>query len=170
MRGFLKKSPSQFDAIAIDTVVRNALALGRSVLNDSRVDVQTRIAAGLPRVYGDPVQLLQVLLNLIVNACEAMSGEHVATRHLTIKAALTGDDHVEVLIADTGVGLPRGGDHLVFEPFFTTKDKGLGLGLAICRSIAQAHGGRLWGENNPQGGATFHLELPAKAARGVALR
>ena len=170
MRGFLKKSPSQFDAITLETVVRNALALGRSTLNAAGVSVHTRIPTGLPRVYGDPVQLLQVLVNLIMNACEAMSGEHVRDRHLTIKAALTDDDYVEVLVADTGVGLPRGGDHLVFEPFFTTKDKGLGLGLAICRSIAQAHGGRLWGENNPEGGATFHLLLPTESAHGAVLR
>jgi signal transduction histidine kinase len=165
LRLFLKEGHPQFERIALETVVRDALALSRSTIQLSGVDVHTQIAAGLPRIQGDPVQLLQVVLNLIVNGCEAMTGVPGQDRHLRLEAVLSGPN-VEVLVADCGVGLPARAQDRVFEPFFTTKDKGLGLGLAIGRSIATVHGGRLWGENNPQGGATFHLILPTDHAHG----
>jgi signal transduction histidine kinase len=161
-QSILKKDALDFESLAIETLVRDALVLGRGAISTSGVEVQTRIADGLPRVLGDPVQLLQVLLNLIVNACESMSSIPASDRRLLLQAARLGDEQLEVLITDSGVGLPAGGEERVFEPFFTTKENGLGLGLAIGRSIATAHGGRLWGENNPQGGATFHLVLPTE--------
>jgi signal transduction histidine kinase len=87
-------------------------------------------------------------------------------RRLHVHAAQNGREHVEVQIADSGVGLPKGGEDRVFEPFFTTKEHGLGLGLAIGRSIVTAHGGRLWGETKPDGGARFHVLLPIDASYG----
>jgi signal transduction histidine kinase len=93
-----------------------------------------------------------------------MSGTPRADRHLRLYLARLDPEHVTLSIVDRGIGLPRGGEHRVFEPFFTTKDTGLGLGLPIARSIAIAHGGRLWAENNPHGGATFHLRLPIRVA------
>src|SRR5206468_13020274 len=128
-------------------------------ISTASVEMQTQIAGGLPRVRGDPVQLLQVVLNLIVNGCESMSARPPSSRRMSLEVAAVGSrqDHVEILIADSGTGLPAGAADQVFEPFFTTKEKGLGLGLAISRSIATEHGGHLWAENNLQGGATFHL-------------
>jgi signal transduction histidine kinase len=161
VRSFLREGNAHFEDLAVETVVRDALALGRSAIVISRVDVRTQIAGGLPRVWGDPVQLLQVVLNLIVNGCESMSRIPPPDRYLRLQVGKNGSNHVEVQVTDLGVGLPDGREDSVFEPFFTTKDKGLGLGLAIGRSIATAHGGRLWGENNRNGGATFHLVLPA---------
>ena len=160
LRSFIKEGESHFDALALETVTRHALELGRSSLELWGVDAHTQVAPNLPRVRGDRVQLLQVLLNLVFNACESMSQIPIAERRLQLRVNRVGQEHVEVSVADRGGGLPAGGEDRVFEPFFTTKDEGLGLGLPIGRSIANTHGGRLWGENNLRGGATFHLVLP----------
>jgi two-component system sensor kinase FixL len=166
LRSFLREGESRFEPLALETVLRDALALGRSAVAFSGVDVETQIATGLPRVRGDHVQLLQVMLNLLVNGCESMSAVPAPNRRLRLEIGPKGREHVEVMIADRGIGLPAGDEDRVFDPFFTTKGKGLGLGLAIGRSIASAHGGRLWGENNPHGGATFHLVLPTDGGHG----
>ena len=166
-RSFLKEGESRFEPLVVESVVREALALSRSAVTFSGVEVQTQISAGLPRVWGDPVQLLQVMVNLVVNACESMSLTPQADRCLRLQAASLGHEQVQLSVADSGVGLPNGGEDHVFDPFFTTKSKGLGLGLSIGRSIVTAHGGQLWGENNPSQGATFHLVLPAE---GVGVR
>jgi signal transduction histidine kinase len=159
LRSFMKDGKNQFEAIAVESVVRDTLALSRSAVELSRVKVELEIPAGLPRVRGDPVQLLQVLLNLVVNGCESMSRTPTPDRRLTVRAIPLGGNFVELLVEDCGSGLPNGEEDRVFEPFFTTKGSGLGLGLSICRSIVTAHGGRLWGENNSGRGATFHLML-----------
>ena len=159
LRSFMKAGTSRFEPLAVETVVRDALALSKSTVELSGVEVQTSIPAGLSRVWGDPVQLLQVMVNLVVNGCESMHMTPSATRRLELEVAPLDRDHVEVLVADHGIGLPNGGEDRVFDPFFTTKEHGLGLGLAIGRSIVKAHGGRLWGENNAYHGATFHLVL-----------
>jgi signal transduction histidine kinase len=160
LKSFVRKDQSRFQILAIDKVVRDALALGHNIINVSGARLQTEIAAGLPRIHGDPVQLLQVVLNLIVNACESMNDIPRSNRRLFLQLTHASHRHLELSVSDNGIGLPGGSKEQVFEPFFTTKQKGLGLGLAISRSIATTHGGRLWGENNPNGGATFHLELP----------
>ena len=159
LRTFLREGESQFEPLVVDTVVRDALALSKSTVALACVDVETHIPAGLPHVWGDPVQLLQVMVNLVVNSCEAMSDTPTSERYLRLHVAPVDPDHVEVLVSDSGVGLPNGDEDRVFDAFFTTKEHGLGLGLAIGRSIATAHGGRLWGENNLYQGATFHLVL-----------
>ncbi|HEX7959709.1 MAG TPA: ATP-binding protein, partial [Terriglobales bacterium] len=166
LRSFMKEGQSQLERLAIENVVRDALALGRSTIEMSGVDVDIQIAAEIPRVRGDAIQLLQVLLNLIVNSCESMSSVPAPDRHLILRVARSDRAHVTIEIADHGVGLPQGSEDRIFEPFFTTKRKGMGLGLAICRSIATAHHGRLWATNNPNGGATFYLALPSEEAHG----
>jgi C4-dicarboxylate-specific signal transduction histidine kinase len=163
---FLKKGQPRFESLALETVVHDALALSRNAIALAAVEVETEFAGDLPRVHGDPIQLLQVTLNLIVNACEAMKQKNAAPRRLRVGVARNGPQQVELAIADSGVGLPDDEANRVFEPFFTTKEKGLGLGLTIGRTIARAHGGRLWAENNPDGGATFHLVLPAEGTDG----
>jgi signal transduction histidine kinase len=167
LRSFIKDGDQQFEPLTLDVLLRDALALGRTSMEISGVDVQTQIAVGLPRVRGDAVQLLQVILNLVVNGCESMSRAPLAERRLRLHVGRAGPNQVEISIADNGVGLPTGGEDRVFDPFFTTKAKGLGLGLSIGRSIATAHGGRLWAENNPGGGATFHLVLPVDAGHSA---
>jgi len=113
----------------------------------------------LPLVAGDRVQLQQVMLNLILNAAEAMSGNSPGVHRLHIRTMLH-QGRVRASVGDQGHGLPADVERL-FQPFYTTKPKGLGLGLAICRSIITVHHGRLWAEPGPEGGAVFYFELPA---------
>jgi len=160
LRSFVRKEDSRFELVSLAKVVRDAIALGHNVIAHSGANLQTHIAGGLPAVRGDSVQLLQVVLNLIVNACDSMNGITKPNRRLIMQLKQASHQRLELMVTDCGIGLPVENRERVFEPFFTTKEKGLGLGLAISRSIATAHGGRLWGENNAKGGATFHLELP----------
>jgi len=123
--------------------------------------VETRLAEGLPAVKGDRVQLQQVILNLVVNAIEAMSGMHEGRRELLISTAKNSSDNVLVTVRDTGPGLaPECLDRL-FEAFYTTKPDGLGMGLSICRSIVEGHQGQLWATANKPHGAVFQFTLPA---------
>ncbi|HEY4131096.1 MAG TPA: ATP-binding protein, partial [Gemmatimonadaceae bacterium] len=123
------------------------------------VTVTTQLEPSLPNIPADGVQLQQVVLNLIVNACDAMIDQPRAERHLLVTTRAE-DGGVELSVSDRGTGIVSGAVDSVFEPFMTTKEHGLGLGLAICRSIVSAHGGRMWAVNNPDIGATFHLRLP----------
>jgi signal transduction histidine kinase len=165
LRLFLKEGDAHFESIGVEALVRDALTLAHSTIELSGVNVETRIAPGLPPVRGDHVQLLQVIVNLVMNACESMTAVTTSERRLVLDVAGPDHEHVEVQVADSGPGLPGSNEERVFEPFFTTKPNGLGLGLTICRSIAAAHGGRLWGENARQRGATFHFVLPADGVR-----
>jgi signal transduction histidine kinase len=166
LQSFVRKNETRVETVSLAKVVRDAVALGHNVIALSGPHLQTHIAGGLPHVHGDSVQLLHVVLNLIVNACESMNGTPKSDRRLSLRLKQTSQHRLELLVSDCGIGLPVESKERVFEPFFTTKEKGLGLGLAISRSIANAHGGRLWGENNPKGGATFHLELPTAMPNG----
>ncbi len=161
LRALLKKGEASFQPLDLNEVTTEVLKLARSELIERHVTVDNRLAPGLPTVLGDRVQLQQVMLNLLLNACEAMSTRSSAERTLTVATALDGDGHLLASIADRGNGIPPDAADRLFEPFFTTKPQGLGLGLSICRSIIAAHGGRLWADNNPDRGATFTLALPA---------
>jgi len=170
LRSLLRGDTARLEPVALEAVVRDALALTRYSAANAGVDVQAQIPGALPRVQGDQVQLLQVIVNLLVNACEAMADTPPAERQLQLRVERLGADRLDVAVADRGGGLPKGGEDLVFQPFFTTKNAGLGLGLSIGRSIAAAHGGRLWAETNGahaggRGGTTFHFELPAAPGR-----
>ncbi|HVR96423.1 MAG TPA: MASE1 domain-containing protein [Thermoanaerobaculia bacterium] len=162
LRAMLKKERRDLESLDLSAITWEVLALAHSDLVTRNVSVITRLAPYLPAVRGDRVQLQQVLLNLILNACEAMSGVAPRDRQLTL--AITHEtDGIHLSLGDRGVGIPSGAMDRVFEPFFTTKEHGLGLGLAICRSIVVEHGGRLWASDGEAGGATFHLLLPATA-------
>ena len=143
-------------------VVQEVLNLVRSDILSHQVAAETELAPELPTVNGDRVQLQQVLLNLVMNACDAMAGRDGAGRLLCVSTRWTEGEGVRVSVRDNGLGIPAGSLERVFEPFFTTKPHGLGLGLAVCRSILSAHGGGLSAENHPGGGAVFHFTLPVQ--------
>lgn len=160
LRALLRRGDAQFQPLDLNEVTTEVLELAHSELIERNVAISTRLTPGLPAVRADRVQLQQVLLNLILNGCEAMNANRPSERRLTVSTAPDGTNLLLVSIADHGKGLPEEAAERLFEPFFTTKPHGLGLGLSICRSIAAAHGGRLWAENNRERGATFTLALP----------
>ena len=125
-----------------------------------RVQIRTHLAADLPLVFGDPIHLQQIILNLIINGMDAMGGILEGERLLTIVTEKRSDDELLVAVKDSGHGIPPEMIDMVFESFFSTRQNGLGLGLSIARSIVEAHHGRIWVENNPDRGATFRFTLP----------
>jgi PAS domain S-box-containing protein len=162
LKSFYKKEDQpQRERVDVNEVVREMLLMMRSEANRRSVVIQTDLAPELPFVWADRVQLQQVLLNLVLNAIEAM--KEVAGE-VTIRSRCN-DGQVQVSVSDTGVGIPEGKMEQIFESFFTTKVAGTGMGLSISRTIIDAHGGRLWAENNDGGGATFHFTLPAEACQ-----
>jgi signal transduction histidine kinase len=126
--------------------------------------VQTQLAEGLPRIPGDRVQLQQVMLNLILNAVEAMSGVREGARALLISTGLEASGGVLVTVQDSGPGLTLESVDRLFEAFYTTKASGMGMGLSICQSIVEAHGGRIWASRTAGPGATFQFTLPLPSA------
>jgi two-component system, LuxR family, sensor kinase FixL len=160
LRSLLKKGEMQLQPIDLNGVVESVLKLMRSDLVNRKVTVHTKLAPHLPAVNGDTVQLQQILLNLIVNGCDAMAGVEGVERRLLVRTELVNGEDVRVSVADLGHGIPPEIMGRIFEPFFTTKTQGLGLGLAVCRTIISAHGGKLWATNNAERGATFHFTLP----------
>jgi PAS domain S-box-containing protein len=159
LRAFLRKGDVQPGHLDLNDVVTEVLGLVHSDLIHRRVTVDARLEAALPAIFADRVQLQQVLLNLLLNACDAMAADGRGEKRVTIVTSATETGGVELSVADQGTGIAPDEMDRVFEPFVTSKPHGLGLGLAICRSIVTAHGGRLWADNNVEGGATFHLTL-----------
>jgi PAS domain S-box-containing protein len=159
LRALLKKTENVLEPLSLNDVTREVLDLIRSDLLARRVSLNSDLDSTLPSVLGDRVQLQQVVLNLVLNACEAMSETEHVKRRLTVT---TGVDNrfVHLSIIDRGTGIPEHQVNAIFEPFVTFRTEGLGLGLAICRSIVLAHGGRIRAENNADGGATFRCSLP----------
>jgi C4-dicarboxylate-specific signal transduction histidine kinase len=160
LRLMLKKSDAQRQALDLNDMVQEVLTLVRSDLLNQRVSAHTELMPALSAVKGNRVQLQQVLLNLVLNACDAMRGIPATDRHLFIRTETSGGEAVTLSVGDWGEGIPSDKLELVFQPFFTTKPDGLGMGLAVCRSIITAHGGRLWAANSPEGGAIFSFTLP----------
>jgi signal transduction histidine kinase len=140
--------------------MREVIALTRNELRNSGTSLQTQLADGLPPVLGDRIQLQQVMLNLILNAVEAMSGSSATPRELVIRTEQDGPGGVLVAVQDSGPGLELESLDRLFDAFYTTKPGGLGMGLSICRSIIEAHGGRLWATPNLPQGAAFQFTLP----------
>jgi PAS domain S-box-containing protein len=159
LRAMFRKGEDNLQSLDVHGIVRDVLDLAHSDLVTRHVTVTTDLASGLPNVRGDSVQLQQVLLNLIMNASEAMGANKPSDRAMLIKTAGVNGD-VVISVVDNGSGIPAESVEKLFEPFFTTKAQGLGLGLAICRSIVVAHGGGLSAINNRDRGATFQLSLP----------
>jgi len=160
MRDHVKKAPPRKERFDLNAAINEVLVLAQSVTHKNRVSVQTRLAEGLLPVLGDRIQLQQVLLNLILNAAEAMGAADVRARELMIS---TEQNQAGVLVAvrDSGPGIDPAHLDRVFDAFYTTKSSGTGMGLSICRSIIQAHGGKLWADANEPRGAVFQFTLPA---------
>ncbi len=165
LRRLLKKGEVDLQRLDLAEASTDVLRLMRTDLIDRGISLKTELAGNLPQVLADRVQIQQVLLNLLTNACDAMAGAEPQERRLLLRADLS-DGSVHVSLADRGAGLPAEEIERIFEPFVTTKSHGLGLGLTVCRSIISAHRGRLWATNNPDGGSTFHFTLPAEGAGG----
>jgi C4-dicarboxylate-specific signal transduction histidine kinase len=162
IRDLIEKAPPRVDRLAINAAIREVIELTRAEAVKNDVSVRTELADGLPPVKGDRVQLQQVVLNLIINAVEAMSTVAAETRELLISTTRA-ESEVLITVQDSGPGLPAAGLERIFEPFHTTKPTGLGMGLSISRSIIEAHGGRLWASANVPRGAIFRFTVPADA-------
>jgi PAS domain S-box-containing protein len=166
LRSLLRKGDTVRQTIDVNDVVRETLDLAFGELLSRRVAVTRTLDDAVAPVLGDRVQLQQVVLNLVMNACDAMDGTPAADRRLVVSTA-NGEGYVRLAVTDRGRGIPDGQLEQVFEPFVTFRDRGLGLGLAISRSIVKAHGGSIRAENNADGGATFHCALPAVGVRRI---
>jgi signal transduction histidine kinase len=160
LRGMLKRTEAQTQPVDLNDAIRDVLDLARGDLISRGVSVSAELQAGLPPVIGDRVQIQQVLLNLILNGCDAMAGVDREERRLTVVTGSTDNGGVGFAVVDRGTGIAGAEMEKIFQPFVTTKQNGLGLGLAICQTIIGAHGGRLWCEPRPGPGATFVFTLP----------
>jgi PAS domain S-box-containing protein len=160
IRALIKKAPPRREALEINEVILQVIALTHGEVMQNGVSVRTQLAAGLPLIHADRVQLHQVILNLIINAVEAMSGASEGARELLISASEDASNGVLVSVRDSGPGLDPVSLARLFDAFYTTKSSGLGMGLAICHSLIEAHGGRIWAGANEPRGAAFHFTLP----------
>jgi PAS domain S-box-containing protein len=165
LRDFARKEPGQRVEIALNDLVHDVLTLVDAELRVSMVELHLALLDSLPAVHADPIQIQQVILNLLRNAVEAMAETPPETRRLTITTSVPEKGAVEVAVSDSGPGLREEDATRLFDAFFTTKANGMGMGLAISRSIVEDHGGRLWGESVPRGGATFRFTLPTAEDR-----
>ena len=160
MRELVRKGDLELVALDLETIVRDVIMLIHSDAILHNVNIVLQIDPGLPKVYGDKVQLQQVMLNLLLNAFQAMKDCPVNDRQVTVRTELDGGHKLIVAVRDPGEGLKEDQLEKMFQPFYTTKNNGLGLGLAISRSIVEAHGGRLWAQNNSDRGATIMFTVP----------
>jgi PAS domain S-box-containing protein len=164
LRALFAKRGSSIESLDLNEAAREVIALSLSEFQRNRVILQTELAEDLPPVVGDRVQLQQVILNLLLNAADAMSGVEDRPRHLVTRTEREADDRVRLSVKDTGVGFePQGVDRL-FEAFYTTKNNGMGIGLSVSRSIIEGHRGRLWAVSNEGPGATFSFSIPHASA------
>lgn len=165
VRGLAKKAPSKKELLGVNDAIVDIIALARPEILRNQVHLRTELADHLPPVVGDRIQLQQVMLNLLINAIEAMSEVDERTRELTVRSGMHDPASLIVSLADTGTGVdPTRSDHL-FDLFQTTKPEGLGVGLAISRSIIEDHGGRIWVTPNTPHGAVFQFTLPTSPPR-----
>jgi signal transduction histidine kinase len=170
IRTLIKKEPLRKDALEVNEAIVEVVAVTRGEMMKNNVSVQTQLAEGLPLIQGDRVQLQQVILNLILNAVEAMSGIREGSRGLLIGTGKDASDRVLVTVQDSGPGLNPESCERLFESFYTTKPGGMGMGLSICRSIVEAHGGRIWSTPNAGPGVTVQFTLPINDQASVLIR
>jgi C4-dicarboxylate-specific signal transduction histidine kinase len=164
LRGMFKKETQARSLIEINELIFTVLAIVRYELQKHGVELRTELDESLPALEGDRVQLQQVVLNLVMNAIEAM--QSVAPRILSIRSCVTKPNFVHVVVEDTGTGIdPSDHDH-IFNPMFTTKERGMGIGLSICHSIVESHNGRIWVTRGIDKGSIFEFELPTNVGQG----
>jgi C4-dicarboxylate-specific signal transduction histidine kinase len=169
IRDQIKKVPPRSDRFDLNQAIEEVIGLTQSMISEHGVSMQSRLASGTAPVRGDRVQLQQVVLNLILNAVEAMSSVEAGKRELLISTDQSDANGTLVAVRDSGLGIDPKHVELVFEAFYSTKS-GMGMGLSICRSIIAAHGGRLWVASNETGGALFQFTLPEAEARSSMFR
>jgi PAS domain S-box-containing protein len=166
LRSLYKKTPPQRESVDVDEIIGEMILLMRSEANEYAVSICPDLAADLPKITADRVQLQQVLMNLMLNGIESMKETGGV---LTVKTERGEDDQVLISVSDTGIGLPAGREDEIFNAFFTTKPQGSGMGLAISRSIVESHGGRLWATSHDGGGTTFHFTVPTQVTEPTPL-
>ena len=161
IRDHVKKAPPRSDRFDLNGAIGEVIEMVRAAIDKNHVSVRTHLAPDSASISGDRVQLQQVIMNLVLNAVEAMAAVEEGARTLSVTTDQNGGGGILVAVRDSGPGIDP--EHLqkVFERFYTTKDSGVGMGLAICRSIIEAHGGRLWAEPNQPRGAVLQFTLPA---------
>lgn len=162
IREQVKKAPPRMEGVDVNAAIEEVIALVRGELSKHRVSVELELAEGLPPAHADRVQLQQVALNLIRNAIEAMSSVAGRARRLWIRTEASATEGLRVAVCDSGPGIAAEDRERIFDSFYTTKPGGIGIGLSICRTILDAHSGRLWVEGDPSGGAAFRFTLPAQ--------
>jgi C4-dicarboxylate-specific signal transduction histidine kinase len=167
IREQVKKAPPRMVGVDLNDAIEEIISLVRGELLKHRVSVQMQLAPGLPRVHADRVQLQQVMLNLILNSIEAMISVDDDVRELLISTELSAQEGLQIAVCDSGPGVAWEDRERVFESFYTTKAGGVGIGLSICRSIMDAHSGRLWVDSHQPRGAAFRFSLPAHADRRI---
>jgi PAS domain S-box-containing protein len=160
LSALMKKGEFQPQRLEANELIESVLRTMNYDLMVHSVSVVRELNADLPSIYGDGVQLQQVLINLILNASDAMARVARNARKLTIRSSRADSNFIEISVADTGTGIAPGDEERIFTPYHTTKPQGLGLGLSVSRTIIRAHGGRLWAENRASGSATFHVAIP----------
>ncbi|HWI99126.1 MAG TPA: MASE1 domain-containing protein [Burkholderiales bacterium] len=167
LRTLFKRGETQFQPLDVNELVHEVLGIVHGDLVTRSVEIVPELAATLTRIHGDRVELEQVMLNLVINACDAMAGIAPEQRRLTVRTRKVDveDGAVQISFSDCGPGFTPDQYAKLFEPFYTTKPRGLGLGLSISRAIIRAHHGRLWGSSTPGKGASFHMVLPAPRGR-----
>ena len=163
LRSLLRRGEAQFETVQLDVIVDQVLRLMNSDLIGHNIKVVHEPTVGVPPISADPVQLQQVMLNLLSNACDAVKNVTPRDRRIAIAVGMRGPGRVRISVSDNGCGFADDDPEHLFKPFVTTKRSGLGLGLSISRSIVDAHGGRIWAENNRDAGATFHVDLAVAA-------
>jgi PAS domain S-box-containing protein len=163
IRLLFTKGTAQHELVDVNEVIGEMIVLLRAETTRHSISVRMELAADIPQVMGDRVQLQQVLMNLMVNGIDAVKDADDGTRELAIKSQRTENEEIAVSVTDTGVGLPTQHPEQIFNAFFTTKPNGTGMGLRISRSIIESHRGRLWAADNSPRGASFHFTLPTKA-------
>ena len=160
LRALFSRRPLTIEPVDLNETAREVIALARADLLRSRVVPHTELAEGLPAVAGDRVQLQQVIMNLVRNAADAMSGVDDRPRRLVIRTEPDANEHVRLTVEDNGIGLEPQATERLFDAFYTTKSEGMGIGLSISRSIIESHYGRLWARANDGPGARFAFSLP----------
>jgi signal transduction histidine kinase len=166
IRAMFGAEQGEMTELDLGELIRQVVAVADSEMERQQVSARLELRGALPRVMGDRVPLQQVLLNLIMNAIEAMTPVTDRARVLSVRSDIHEARDVLIRIEDNGIGIDPGSSARIFDAFFTTKSSGMGLGLAICKSIVESHGGRLWASPAHPHGCAFHVVLPAAGAAG----